>query len=481
MGQGLPDIVGASIHFADNVNVLSTKIADAKGLTGEAHKQEARKLFLMATSLTLDTKSKDPTVEQAVQIKRTALQYALTATYQNDTTWSKNALAVRRSLDEYTGDMNLGTNLVPFVKTLVNIAKLSIDMTGTTLPIELPRLAVAYKNGDVETMKSTINVVIRAGLGMTLAFLLASAMDDDDYLPDYTIATDYQKETARLANAAYNSIRIGDKWVSLGYFGTFGYALAGMLGARQKNNFPDKIQAYYFNTALQLRQTPVIQQIADALQYMLDAKKYAKTGTEIGAEAVAGTGNFFLSRLIPSIVSDIAKGVDDKERYARYGIEGLADQLKNKIPFWRETLPPKYNGLGEQIPTEAWYMIILAGARIKTAPTDTKVYSELVRLSMSGENVAIKLTTFKDIKLAKELLTSREFNELTGQLQKELTNTYANIMGTNTYKKESDPEKQKKLLTDHRDEVVKKVLRAQGYTNRIKKYEKEKKKLENKR
>lgn len=473
-GQGTPDIAFASLHFADNINILSTKFADAKskptkenpnGWSEKQHKDEARRLFLMATSLTLNPNNPDHA--EALQIKRTALQYALTSTYQNQTAWVDATLKVRSVLDEYTGDLNLGTNLVPFVKTLVNIAKLSIDMTGITLPIEVPRLVIAYKNGDAETMRKTINVAIRAGFGMTLAFLLAGLLDDDDYLPDYTIATDYQKQIAKLANAPYNSIRIGDKWVSLAYFGTFGYALAGMLGARPKVGASETVTTYYKNTLLQLRQTPVIQQILDTYDYMNDVTKYNKTGEDIRDEAIAGTANFFLSRLIPSITLDIAKGTDDKERFTRYGIEGISDQLKNKIPFWREVLPPKYNALGDTIPTENWYWIILTGSRFKSAPADTQVYSELVKLSVSGEDVSIKLDSFQDVKIAKKLLSGREYNELTGQLQKELSNSYANIMSTDKYKKEENPEKKKKYLTDVRDNVAERVLKQSGYYARI--------------
>ncbi len=465
IGQGTPDMAFASLHFADNINVLSTKLADAKGLVGDAHKAEARRLFLQATSLTLD--QNNPDHAEALQIKRTALQYALTSTYQNQSRWADETIKIRNAIDDYTGHLNLGSNLVPFVKTLINIAKLSIDMTGVTLPIELPRLAYAYKTGDAETMRSTINVVIRAGLGMMLASLLASLLGDEDYLPDYTLATDYQKQVAKLANASFNSIRIGDKWVSLGYFGTFGYALAGMLGAKREHTLSDKVTSYYSNTALQLRQAPVIQQVLDTYDYINDAKKYRKTGEDIVKEAEAGVANFLLSRTIPAITSDIAKAIDDKERYTRYGIEGLGDQLKNKIPFWREVLPPKYNALGDTIPTESWYWTILAGSRFKTAPKNTTVYNELVKLSVSGEDVSINLSTFQDVKIAKKLLSGTEYNDLTGQLQKELSNTYANIMSTDKYKQEENPEKKKKYLMDARDNVTMKVLRESGYYSRI--------------
>lgn len=473
LGQGLPDVVFASLHFADNVNVLTTKYADAKGLTGEAHKQEARRMFKLVTSLRLD--DRNPDHAEALEIKRLSVQHALTATYQNDTTWSKNALAIRNAIDEYTGDLALGTNVIPFVKTLVNIAKLSIDMTGLPLVIDAPRLVMAYKRGDWVTVRQTTTVAVRAGLGVLLATLLASLIDDDDYLPDYLLATSHQRELAKLANAPYNSIRIGDKWVSLVYFGTFGYVLAGMLGARQQQTYGGKAVSYTTNTILQLRQTPVVSTVFDVADYISDIKKYNKTEEEITGEAIASTANFFISRTIPAIVSDIAKGVDDKERYTRYGYEGIIDQIQNRIPLWREVLPPKYNALGDTIPTEAWYWIILAGARFKSAPSDTEVYNELVKLSVSGEEVSIRLDGYQDVKLAKEMLSGKEYNELFGQLQKELTTAYANTMSTTKYKKETDPEKKKSLLMNTREGVVKKVMREAGIQGRINALKKAKK------
>lgn len=464
-GQGTPDIYFAALHLADNINILSTKIADAKGLTGEEHKAEARKLFLLATSLTMD--QSDPKYAQAIQIKQTALQYALTATYQNQTAWSDTALKVRDAIDDYTGGLNLGTNLSPFVKTLVNVAKLSLDMSGASLPFELLRIPKAITTGDTDTIKQVTRVIVRAGFGMTFAMIIAAALDDDDYLPDYTIASDYQKEIAKLANAPYNSIRIGDKWVSLVYFGTLGYAIAGMLGARQAQGADGAALAYAKNAIMQLRQTPVIAQVVDMFDAVEEAKKYNKTPDEIMGEAIADTANFFSARIVPALVSDIAKGVDDKERYVEYGLPGIDDSLKAKIPFWRETLPPKYNGLGEEIPTEAFYWILLTGARVKTAPENTQVYGELTKLSQSGEEVSIKLTTFKDVKTAKEILTGREYNELTAELQRQLTNAYANIMDTQKYKNENDAEKKKRYLMDAREDVVKKVIRESGYKSRI--------------
>ncbi len=466
LGQGTPDIAFAAMHFADHVNVLSTKMADAKGLTGDALKEEARRLFLSATSLNLDVN--DPNVADAVLIKREALQYALTATYQNDTAWSKNVLAIRGAIDDYTGVLNLGTNLDPFVKTLVNVAKLSIDMTGTTLPFEIPRLVVAYKQGDAETMRKTIRVIVRAGFGMALAYLLSGLLDDNDYIPDYIIASAYQKQLATTANASYNSIRIGDKWVSLAYFGTFGYALAGMLGARQKNTAVDATFSYYKNVVLQMRQTPVLGTVFDIYDYYDEASTYNKTGGDLLSDAVSNTSDFFAARTVPAIVSDIAKVADTYERKTPYGMEGIAARFEARIPLWREILPIKYNAFGDPIETEAFYWVLLSGSRMKTAPDDTSLYNELSRLAVGGEEVSLKFSARQEMKIAKTMLTPNEYYELESGLGREMKNAFANTVATQKYRNETDPEKQKALLMDQRDKILDKVLREFGYRTRIK-------------
>lgn len=56
--------------FAMEVDRLSTNIAYDKGLTGEAHKSEARRLFKLAFSLRLE--KNNPDHEEAIEIRRLA-------------------------------------------------------------------------------------------------------------------------------------------------------------------------------------------------------------------------------------------------------------------------------------------------------------------------------------------------------------------------------------------------------------------------
>lgn len=465
MGQGTPDIYAAGLHFADYLNVQTTKLADQKGLTGDAHKKEARRLFTMATSLTLE----EDTIEhaEAYALKQGALEYALTATYQNDNQVSKVALDIRNGLDDYTGALYLGTNLTPFVKTLINISILSVQMSGVTAPFNAVKLAYAYRTGDIKTIRSSWKTITRAGLGLVLATLIAQMLGDDDYLPDYTLATGYQRELAKLANAPYNSIRIGNKWFSLAYFGTLGYAISGMLSARKKRTMTEQGFEYYLTVGRQLRTVPIIQQGIDAYDYANDIKKYNKDGQDMVDDSVSYVANFMTARLIPAISGDIAKGLDDKERYIPFGVDGIWDTVQNKVPIWRNYLPPKWNNLGQNIPTEGMLLSVLAGARIKTAPPDTVVYTELQKLASGGTELTINFTAYKDVKIARSILTGREYNELTGILQKTEMQRWAEIMADPLYQQETDPEEKKKLLSAVRKGIVEEVMWDLGYDTRI--------------
>lgn len=461
--QGGPDVYFAALHFANHANILSTKIAARKGLTGEALKNEAERLMLNSMSLRLDEKS-DPV---AYEIKRASVDYAMNATYQNNSRLSEILLDIRNAIDDYTGIFRVGTNVSPFVKTIVNLSIVSARLTGVSLTYDAPRLIVAIQNGDTKTMNDAINGIIYAGLGLLLVQLIASGLDDDDYIPDYILATDYQRDMAKLNNAPYNSVRVGDKWVSLGYT-PFGWSLAATLQARQEKGVVDKSFGYVGALLLQSRSLPVLNNILGVYDYLNESKEYNKDSNEKMADAVAWTGDFFSSRTIPAFISDLAKALDDKERFTQYGYEGIVDRFKARIPFVREDLPEKHNLLGEIIYTENAFWVMMAGARVKSAPTDSELIRELSRLSQSGEEVKLKYNTNKDIKTAKKLLSGAEYNEFERVLQTSLTNTYANTMATSKYKKETDPEKQKAMLMKKRDGVLKEVVKQLGYTQRFK-------------
>lgn len=455
--MGTPDILSASAHFADTLNILSTKVADQEGLKGEELKKRARELFIDATKLR-DTKN-----DIADVLRVGAIENALYATFQQDSWYSKVALSIRNNIDKATGNLKLGTNLDSFIKTPVNLIGAGLEYSAMTIPfITVNMISNAVKGNEVVTQEMS-RQIIRAGLGLTIATIVSMLLGDDDYIPDYTIADAKQKEATRLSNATYNSIRIGDKWVSLDYFGVLGVVIAGIMGARQKETAIEKGVSFVQNAVSQVRRAPVISTFFDVGKWFDENKKYQKTADEMYGELVGNLVAFGYSRSVPMIFSDIAKAIDDKERYNDY--KDFMDDIYMKIPFKRETLPPKFNDLGQIIPTENAFWTIFSGARVKTA-NDDKVYKEILKLSNEGSDFVITAKNFKEMKVAKEILSPYEYNELFGKVQESIRNAYLNTSETLEYEM-ADNEGKVELLREVRRGVMEAVISETPYEYRI--------------
>lgn len=463
---GTPDILAGAAHFADGLNLTSSAIADKEGLSGEEHKARARELFLKATQLS------ETNDEIADILRAGAIDEALYGTFQQDSWYAKVALSIRNSLDEVTGGLKLGTNLDPFIKTPINVLGAGMEYAGYTLPFATIKLAHDAYSGNEKDVRGFSRQLVRSGLGITIAMLLSGLLDDDQYVPDFTVASPKQKEITRLSNASYNSIRIGNKWVSLDYWGPVGVALAGIMGARQKQGALAKGASYIENSFTQMRRSPIIATLFNIYNWYDENKKYGKDAEEQFKEMIGNLAGAIWVRAVPMIVSDVAKALDDKQRYNDYN--NWVDDIQAQIPFARELLPPKYNDFGAIVPTENAFWTIVAGARVKTA-NDDKVYREILDLSNQGQDVVLTTRNFKDMKTARLLLSPREFNELEGVTHAAIRDAYLNVSETDAYK-EAEPEQKKKLLEQTRTGVMQMVLSDSGYMSRIKQYEYENKK-----
>lgn len=465
--MGTPDVLFAAATFADSLNINSTKLADLEGLSGEAHKKRARELFLEATALNPNAKT------EPVALREQAISDALYATYQDQSWIAETALKIRRFLDDVSGGLNLGTNLEPFVKTPANVVKTTIEYSGGTLPsvvVRLPSAISDAKNGKPETLRALMRTAVRSGIGLTTAFLIASMLDDDDYIPDYAFADARQKELVRLNNAAYNSIRIGDTWVSLDYFGVLGAAISGFANAKKTGSVIDFSQGVIG----QLSRLPVINKIHEIWKWYEETKRYQKTDEELLNEAVGELVNNVYVRTVPMIISDMAKATDDSQRLDDY--DEWYDNVLMNVPYMRESLPPKYNDLGEVVPTENALYTIFFGARIKTA-TDNAVVEEINRLH--GENVEVTLSAAKmqEMVAAKNILSTEEYNEFQAAVQRNITTAYEKTINSSAYKKATDEDKEK-MLEDLHKKIAQTTARNEGYYSRIQAEIKEQKRLE---
>lgn len=400
--MGYPDSRAKDFVFSDAAALEATTIAQNEGLSGEALSKRATELYEDATRVA-------PLTEEGMVIREKAMMEANVATYTNDTTFSKFALGIRETLNRATGNVRLGDQLMPFVKTPANVVALGVEYSIGAAYL-IPNLTTVIR--DVKAGKLSaksrmaIKAAVRNGFGVVLAMLIAMALDPDDYTPDYDALTMSERRLALEKNAVFNSIRIGDKYISLDYFGPLAIPLTAVLSARRREE--TGWFGYAKGVASQLQKLPGLKEYSEAV----DAVGRAVSNTP--EKTIKNLNNamidFIRARTIPSIVNDLAKSIDTYERETS---AGTYDKAQASVPGIREELPLKYTTTSRTPKeTEAALSILLFGARVKTAASNRVIY-EIDRLYKKNAKPTITDVTrsgkLSELSEAKQQRVRKEF------------------------------------------------------------------------
>ncbi len=425
--MGYPDSVSKDIVFSDVASLEATTIALNEGKDGKELTQRANELFIDATRI-------EPTTEEGRLIRDKAIQEANIATYTNDTALSKLALGIRESLNKATGDVRLGDQLMPFVKTPANVVSLGLEYTaGLAYAIpKLPKIIKDVKAGNItDESRTAIKAAMRNGLGVVLAMLIAAAFDPDDYTPEYDALSPSERRLALEKGAVFNSVRIGNKYISLDYLGPLALPMAAVLTARYREDNP--LWGFTAGALSQAAKTPGVGEIYDAIKFIGDSVR------KDAQENVENIGNIMLdyvrARTIPSIVNDLAKVFDDVERETS---GGTWDKVLNSLPGIRNNLPEKYQTTSPTPrETENIFSTLFFGARVKTAASNRVIY-EIDRLYKSGNRVTITDVTrsgkLADLSEEKQQKARREF-------AKRYYDAVYKLVSSRSYRRKDDEQK----------------------------------------
>lgn len=457
--MGAPDVMFASFHFADSANIGSTKIAQQEGLKGEAMKKRALEIFKDAVLI-------EPKTIDGEMVRQQAIADAEYATYTNKSTYSDVALAIRGVFNKASGDLRLGDQIMPFVKTPANVVGAGIDYSGVGLPLQLvllPKAINQLRQGETAAFKKSVRSIVRGGLGLTFAFALSSVIDPEDFMGNYPV-TQKEQQLLALKNATPNSVKIGDKWISLDYFGPIAAPFVGMMYAKKYAH--DEAEAalkYYQGVGVQALKVPGFQDFQDVVKSVRDVTDEQKTGKE---ELTTAATNFVLdyirSRTVPGIVYDIAKATDDVERKVDVKQDPLA-RIKNAIPGLRQSLDTKTTVFGDPVKAESGLSTILFGSRVKTADENALV-QELVRLDGEGQLPSItdveKSST--RVKELKEQLPEPQFKAAMTYYKDLFKTRVEKVVESRSYEKGND-EKKKALIEEAKEKAVSKMLKKYRY------------------
>ena len=443
---GKPDSLTANYNFTDSALLNATKLA--KNDAGLARKYASDAMLL------------NPKTAEGKLIRAQAVLDAQVSTYTQRTWMSATSERIRDFLNKSTGDARLGDWFMPFVKTPANVISTGADYAGLGAFKALKDFAVGVKNGTLkepERIRAIATNLTRSGLGLTAAWGLSQLFDEADFVGAYDPK---RSQIEQLKNSNYNAVKIGDKWVSMDWFGPLSIPLTAMMYSKKGDGYMDKMRQFVVGGIDGVSELPGL----DVISAGYKNAKFAKSDTaaEIGTDVAKGSIDQIASRLIPGIVTDIGKAIDPNQRDTSGGIWNTT---KSKIPFLRESLPTKTNVLGEDIKAESPISTILFGSRVKTA-NDSPIVAEVDRvtsaLGKGSSFTDFKKTSSTQVAQFKEKVGAENFVQATKEYGQLLNTELEKMFKSPQYQKLTDEEKMT-LINKQDDQAKEKIFRQYSF------------------
>ena len=422
--MGAPDSIFSAAHFADSVNLNSHKVG----------KTQAEREAIMEDAMRIE-----PQTVAGEVIRAQGILDAQVATWTNKSWASEFSEGTRKVLNDLSGDLRVGDYVLPFIKTASNVVSTGLDYGGFGVLKAFKDTVQSTRKGtlkDKQYLQTTARNLTRSGFGLIGAMILASVLDDDDFIGAWDPA---RQQFEELRNSNNNSIRIWGKWISTDWLGPFMIPVTGMMYARKYGRTgPEQAAQYFKGVASGVEQLPVIEYVTGIVK---DAERSKR---QTPGETAGETQDYILSelssRLIPSIVGDVARATDPYERKAGKGTESV----QAKIPGLRQRLPIKRNIFGEDIRAEGGVSRLAFGSRVKTDRTDS-LLAEMDRVQVATDK-NINFTNWDKsssvvLEAFKKKVGAETYNKATIEYGRELKKGLTRLINDGRYKSLSDNDK----------------------------------------
>lgn len=186
-----------------------------------------------------------------------------------------------------------------------------------------------------------------------------------------------EQELWKLEGRTPNSLKIGDKWRSAQILGPAGNLL--LVGAHFKNEFsksgsPTEAMANAVaGSAKSFTEQTFLRGVNQVVEALNDPAR--------SAEGYLGS---VLSSVVPTIVSDVARATDVKERRP----ETILERIQSRVPGLRQKLEPRVDVLGEEQKRLGNFFEVMADPTRPSKEISTPVVRELRRLFDVGFKVS---------------------------------------------------------------------------------------------
>ena len=285
------------------------------------------------------TQPTDEMIEQAVKEARDAV-------YQGDTWASRTSLGARDFLNKLpTGNFKIGDWTMPFVQTVANITEEGLKNTGG-LPVGAYKLLKAdtpelIRDAEILTAKGIKGLGLGAlGYNIGKGNIESNIGDKDNYANEIT-------------GMQPQSIVVGDKSFSLSNAPNLSIPIAiGRAFGEKGFNREGGMQAL-LNAGTAVGDMPALKAIGDINNIVSNSYGQSLEPAEILDNIVRNQGINYATQMIPfsGLQRNIRNVIDPygRELYTENTPQYISNRLLNGLPFASETLPLKYNALGEPV------------------------------------------------------------------------------------------------------------------------------------
>lgn len=466
---GYSDVISASIAAADSSNVASAKIAKVNGFKGEAAKKKALQIFKESVKTVPNLAS--PVATDAIITRTQAIADAEYATWTNKGFIADRSIGLRNWLNDATGDLQLGFWNMPFIKTGANVIQFGLESSPLGGIPAMFKFNSAWKTAKdpaatTEQKKAALDAAlrsaVRAGMGSIVSVIIASLIPPDDFFSAYEVTTQKQRELLGIKKGVYNAVKIGDKWISLDFFGALGAGFVGIMYAKKYGRgFADTAFKGAQGIGAQALQVPGLQDFEGLYRSMKEVLT-AETKEEAGLMGASAAINSVRARAIPGILNTLAKGMDPKVR--RINNKELLSRFKAGVPGLRQKLEAKIDiTTGEEVKGEGFFTNLLFGSRVKTA-NESALIDEISRLEREGQTPTIADIEKSSSKVQglKQQISSDKYQDALKWFGKEYGRRTTRLLKTSKYTRSTDEEK-RDLLNEIRSDVRAMMLRRFGY------------------
>lgn len=304
----LPDRIAKTYYSNYVASMTASKIAMEKGLN--------------ANDIMLDSVLDNPLTKEGQEVRNAAQDAMRDVEFlpsgNGTTIGEKTVQFFNRGLDGALSVIEdedirnfVKSAILPFNGIASGIAARAINgMIG--LPYEgIYGMVQAFKEGDVSVFIDHVkNMDRRYYIDSFAALIVAGALeglfDDDDYMPSYDLATYAQRQAAKRLGIPFDSIRIGDVWVSTEYCGLLHTAvkLLPTLRKIRDGKLNEAWGEFSKNLASTALEAPVIGLGTDGVKNVIEGIK----------DPVTGLTNY-LNSYVPRMVTATSKVISQEDNY----------------------------------------------------------------------------------------------------------------------------------------------------------------------